>query len=70
MYEDAKSRRITLYVVRNPLWQGKAEFRFAERRGVSVFYWIEGPLGYALTAEMEPPELFEVARAVHRQLER
>jgi anti-sigma factor RsiW len=56
--------------VRNPLWQGKAEFRFAERRGVSVFYWIEGPLGYALTAEMERPELFEVARAVHQQVER
>jgi anti-sigma factor RsiW len=70
MYEDAKNRRITLYVVRNPLWQGKAEFRFAERRGVSVFYWIEGPLGYALTAEMERPELFEVARAVHQQVER
>ena len=68
MYEDAKSRRITLYVVRNPRWHGKAEFRFAERDGVSVFYWIEGTLGYALTAEMARPELFDVAQAVHRQL--
>lgn len=70
MYEDAKSRRITLYVVGNPRWRGKAEFRFAEQRGVSVFYWIEGPLGYALTAEMPRPELLEVAQSVHRQLER
>jgi anti-sigma factor RsiW len=68
MYEDAKSRRITLYVVRNPRWHGKAEFRFAERDGVSVFYCIEGTLGYALTAEMARPELFDVAQAVHRQL--
>ena len=68
MYESAKSRRITLYVVRNPRWHGKAEFRFAERDGVSVFYWIEGTLGYALTAEMARSELFHVAQAVHSQL--
>jgi anti-sigma factor RsiW len=70
MYEDAKGRRITLYVVRNPRWHGKAEFRFAERQGVSVFYWIEGTLGYALTAEMVRPDLLKVAQAVHKQLGR
>jgi anti-sigma factor RsiW len=68
MYENADGRRITLYVVRNPRWRGKAEFRFAEERGVSVFYWIEGSLGYALTAQMARPALFDVAKAVHNQL--
>ncbi|MGH6913071.1 MAG: hypothetical protein ACREH3_05135, partial [Geminicoccales bacterium] len=61
---------LTLYVVGNPRWQGTTEFRFAEQRGVSVFYWIEGPLGYALTAEMARPALLEVVRAVHEQLAR
>lgn len=68
MYEDAKGSRITLYVVRNPQWHGNAEFRFVERGDVSVFYWIEGTVGYALTAEMARSELFDVAQAVHRQL--
>jgi anti-sigma factor RsiW len=70
MYEDAAKRRLTLYVVNNPRWQGKAEFRFAEERGVSVFHWIEGTLGYALTAQMPRAELLTVADAVHKQLGR
>lgn len=69
MYENPAKRRLTLYVVNDPSWKGKTEFRFAEQRGVSVFYWIDGSLGYALTAEMPKPELFEIAQAVYRQLE-
>ena len=70
MYQNAEKRRLTLYVVNDPSWKGKAEFHFAEQRGVSVFYWIDGSLGYALTAEIPKPDLFKVAEAVHRQLER
>jgi anti-sigma factor RsiW len=70
MYEDAGKRRLTLYVVNNAAWHGKAEFRFADERGVSVFYWINGTLGYALTADVARPELMSVARAVYEQLER
>jgi anti-sigma factor RsiW len=70
MYEDAKKHRLTLYVVNNAAWQGKAEFQFAEERGVSVFYWIEGTLGYALSGEIDRPALLSVANAVYKQLER
>ena len=70
MYEDASKHRLTLYVVNNARWRGKAEFQFAEDRGVSVFYWIEGTLGYALTGEIARPELLTVANAVYKQLER
>ena len=70
MYENAEKRRLTLYVVNDPSWTGKAEFQYAEQRGISVFYWIEGSLGYALTAELPRSELITIADAVHRQLKR
>jgi anti-sigma factor RsiW len=70
MYENGQKKRLTLYVVNDPNWKDKTEFRFAEQRGVSVFYWIDGSLGYALTAEIPRPELMKVATAVHAQLER
>lgn len=70
MYENADKKRLTLYVVNDPTWKGKAEFRFAEQRGISVFYWIDGSLGYALTAELPRPALLAIADAVHGQLER
>jgi anti-sigma factor RsiW len=57
-------------VVSDPSWKGKTEFRYAEQRGISVFYWIDGSLGYALTAELPRPELLAIANAVHKQLER
>lgn len=70
MYENAEKRRLTLYVVNDPNWKGQTEFRYAEQRGISVFYWIDGSLGYALTAELPRPELLAIANAVHKQLER
>jgi anti-sigma factor RsiW len=70
MYEDATKNRLTLYVVNDAKWRGKAEFRFAEDRGVSVFYWIEGTLGYALAGEIARPKLLAVARTVYKQLPR
>ncbi len=70
MYEDANKNRLTLYVVNHAKWRGKAEFQFAKDRGVSVFYWIEGSLGYALTGQIARPELLSVANAVYKQLER
>lgn len=68
MYEDAARRRITLYVVTDSRWRGETAFRYAEEQGVGVFYWIEGPVGYAVTANMPRPELIGVARAVYTQL--
>ena len=70
MYEDANKNRLTLYVVNDAKWRGKAEFQFAKDRGVSVFYWIEGSLGYALSGEIDRPALLAVARTVYKQLER
>jgi anti-sigma factor RsiW len=67
MYQDAKGQRLTLYVRRDADKRGETAFRFSRERGVGVFYWIDGGLGYALSGEIDKPELLRVATAVYRQ---
>lgn len=70
MYEDPQGRRLTLYVaVQTDDSRGTA-FRYAEEDRVSTFYWIDGPLGYALSGELERETLMRVAEAVYRELSR
>lgn len=50
-----------------PLSQG-AVFRFATEGAVKVFYWVDGPFGYALSAQTDRAELARVSAEVYRQL--
>ena len=68
MYQDGKGQRLTLYVRVNPDDRSESAFRFAQERGVGVFYWLDRKLGYALSGEVDKTELLNVATAVHRQL--
>jgi anti-sigma factor RsiW len=68
MYQDGKGQRLTLYVRVNPDDSRETAFRFAQERGVGVFYWLDRKLGYALSGEVEKTELLRVATAVYRQL--
>lgn len=68
MYQDGKGQRLTLYVRVNPDDSRETAFRFAQEHGVGVFYWLDRKLGYALSGEVDKPELLRVATAVHRVL--
>jgi anti-sigma factor RsiW len=68
MYQDTRGLRLTLYVRLNPDESHETAFRFAQERGVGVFYWLDRKLGYALSGEIEKAELLRVATAVYRQL--
>jgi anti-sigma factor RsiW len=68
MYQDGRGQRLTLYVRVNPDDSRETAFRFAQERGVGVFYWLDRKLGYALSGEVEKAELLRVATAVYRQL--
>jgi len=70
MYQDKDGDRMTLYVVTDPRQKGKTAFRYAEDKGVAVFYWIDGPLGYALAGKMTRAELLKIADVVYAQLGR
>ena len=68
MYQDGKGQRLTLYVRVNSDDSRETAFRFAQEHGVGVFYWLDRKLGYALSGEVDKPELLRVATAVYRQL--
>jgi anti-sigma factor RsiW len=68
MYQDAKGKRLTLYVSRLAAENRDTAFRYSQEDKVAVFYWIDGRLGYALSGELPKPELLEIATSVYRQL--
>jgi anti-sigma factor RsiW len=68
MYEDSTKRRVTLYT-RRTRDDGNPAFRFEGRDGISAFYWIGGPLAFALLAEKKREELLALARTVSQQLQ-
>jgi len=68
MYQDSKGKRLTLYVSRLAGKQRDTAFRFSQEEKVSVFYWIDGALGYALSGELPKHELLGVATTVYKQL--
>ena len=68
MFQDGNGRRLTLYVRSGARDRGETAFRFAQERGVSVFYWLDGKFGYALSGEIDKAALLRVAEAVYQQL--
>jgi len=66
MYQNARGSRLTLYVRQADRDSGETAFRYAREGRVSVFYWVDGPFGYALSGEIERPELLRNAEQVYR----
>jgi len=62
MYQNAGGDRITLYV-RRVAWKNRqAAFQYQEAQGVSVFYWVDGPMGYALSGDLDKKRLIAIAQ--------
>lgn len=68
MYQDNRGQRLTLYVRTDNSEHQETAFRYAREDNVSVFYWIDGTLGYALSGDVDKPELLRVAQLVYQQL--
>lgn len=69
MYEDGGGKRLTLYVARERAGRQETAFRYVQEKDLSVFYWIDGQLGYALSASLPKQALGKIADAVYAQLE-
>ena len=67
MYEDGSGQRLTLLMGRNED-NAQTGFRFDEAGPVQTFYWIDGPVGYALSGEIDRARLERIGRLVYRQL--
>ena len=79
MYRDEAGSRLTLYVSNEIGEFGAASgvpggtntdtaFRFANEGRVKVFYWVEGPFGYAISADTDRAALARVSTEVYKQL--
>ncbi len=69
MYNDASGQRLTLYVSSEKSNNRDTAFRFAQEGAVNVFYWIDGPFGYAISGGLPKDELGKVSAAVYDQLQ-
>jgi anti-sigma factor RsiW len=67
MYESAQGKRLSL-LVRREAPNTDTAFRFAQEGKTAVFYWIDGPFGYALAGEVSKDELAALAQLVYQQL--
>jgi anti-sigma factor RsiW len=68
MYQDARGQRLTLYVSRTRGEPRDTAFRFSQEDRVSVFYWVDGNFGYALSGELGRAQLLKIADVVYKQL--
>lgn len=68
MYQDARGNRLTLYVRADAGGNHETAFRYVQEGRVGVFYWVDGPFGYALSGEIDKPQLLRVADNIYRQL--
>lgn len=67
MYESAKGERLTLTIGHNEDNQDTS-FKYDEKNDVQTLYWIDGPLGYALSASVGKDRLQAVAHVLNGQL--
>ncbi len=69
MYEDPRGRRVTLYVtVFDAGVPPQTAFGSQRDGGIESFYWVDGRLGYAFSAELAHADAMALARDVYRQL--
>jgi anti-sigma factor RsiW len=67
MYENAQGKRLSL-MVRREVANTDTAFRFTQEGNRSVFYWVDGPFGYALVGDVNKDDLAVLARLVYQQL--
>ena len=73
MYETSAGQRVTLHVSALPS-TAQAEmpetaFRFARVKDTETFYWVDGPLGYALSGNLPREQVERLSNRVYRQLQ-
>jgi anti-sigma factor RsiW len=69
MYEDNRQQRLTLYVQPRSSMPQDSAFRHAREGNIDVFYWVDGPFGYALSGSTGRDNMLQLATLVYRQLD-
>lgn len=67
MYATSSGRRLSLFL--RTRWQDEPpQFRFAENDGVTMVYWLEGPLAYALAGQLDRQEMVDVVQTLRTSM--
>ena len=66
MYQDARGRRVTVYLRAMADPTATTEFRIVAEGSVTTLYWIDRDWGYALSGELPRAQLLRVSRALYR----
>ena len=67
MYEDDRGRRLAMYARADLVGNRDTAFQFERGEGIGVFYWIDGPRGFAISGELDRAELMAAARIVYAE---
>jgi anti-sigma factor RsiW len=68
MYQDMAGQRLTVLLGKNPD-NAETSFRFETAGTLETFYWIDGPISYAVTGEVSRIKLQQIAEECYRQFE-
>lgn len=68
MYQKQDGARITLYIRRGVWGKNETTFHYSNSRGVSVLYWINGEMGYALVGKLNKQESLKLSQEIYRQI--
>jgi len=68
LYEDIDGGRVSLYMRHGDTGGRDTAFSFASTGVVGVYYWINGPTGYAVAGGVDREVLLKAAKIVYRQL--
>ncbi|MDB5800876.1 MAG: anti-sigma factor transrane transcriptional regulator [Rhodocyclales bacterium] len=69
MFQNEDGKRLTLHLRTRTGDIKETSFQYSQEGKVSVFYWLDGQLSYALSGEIERDKLLAIARETYRQLE-
>jgi anti-sigma factor RsiW len=68
MFENTNGDRVTLYIKPLDDTSSPASFRYAsEMNGISVFYWLDTKLGYALSGKLPKEDMRKIAWTIYAQ---
>jgi anti-sigma factor RsiW len=68
MFEDNAGGRITLFI-RQSGDRPDTSFLYADNDDLSIFYWVDNGLAFALTAAMDRSPMMDIAQLVYQQSE-
>ena len=66
MYQNSAGTRVTVYL-RKPEASTPAAFRYEQRGELGLFYWVDGPTGYALVGALPRQQLLALSESIYKQ---